>query len=711
MKNLLFLVLCFLETSFAGVSAVEFQHLADSLAPGARLGLSVRSVRTGQELVDIRADDFFTPASTLKTLTTAAALSLLPLDYAPETSLHLEGSLSGKTFTGFVRVKGQGDPNISGRFYSSPFFLLYAMADSLKAMGIDTLRGKIIADTSFYKGPRKPEHWRKNYFNSWYGAEVAPLAFNDNCVLVTLKPGANVKDTAIISVDPEVGYVQIKNELLTSEGKSRKWKYAMDSENPIITFSGQIGAKVDFATLVLPVRNPNAYFIAALCKAFQDKGLIVIDDANVHRGIEIFDTHISAAPLLSILDEINQRSQNLHAEMLFRNMGNIIGKEGSVSGGLRAENQFLKSVGVSPSDFQVFDGCGLSPSNKVKPATITQMLAFMAKSKRISYYMQSFAAPQIGSAAKRMSNIKIPWRTCFKTGYIAETHALVGYVLTIDGDTLAVALYLNETGKISDHKSKNLIDTLWSRIVYATNDGFESLLAMKGLWIQGMSVQGYPQRILYFSKQLLGHPYLLGPTGESYLDTLDQKPLVNLDSMDCVTYIEHVLALAQSPHEDSLFKELQRIRYFGGKIGYKNRKHYFVEDWIGEGKYAKIIPLPGDTTIVRTLPKNEFFASKNLTYGKPDPKTYVRYLPYEKALEWAQIEWKGENTIRGIGFVGNSEKIDVTHTGFLILNKGEKPLLRDASQIAMKVTEHPLDEYLKSRKGKTPGIVSFEFIP
>jgi D-alanyl-D-alanine carboxypeptidase/D-alanyl-D-alanine-endopeptidase (penicillin-binding protein 4) len=89
----------------------------------------------------------------------------------------------------------------------------------------------------------------------------------------------------------------------------------------------------------------------------------------------------------------------------------------------------------------------------------------------------------------------------------------------------------------------------------------------------------------------------------------------------------------------------------------------------------------------------------------------VRYLPYEKAVEWANNVWKGENTVRGIAFVGMSEKIDVTHTGFLLLNKGEKPILRDASQLAMKVTDHPLAEYLQSRKGKTPGIVSFELLP
>jgi hypothetical protein len=103
-------------------------------------------------LTDVRAKEFFTPASTLKTLTTAAAISLLPSNYAPETILHLEGSLKGKTFAGFVRVQGMGDPNISGRFYSSPFFLLHAMADSLRAAVLIPCAGKSLRIRPITKG-------------------------------------------------------------------------------------------------------------------------------------------------------------------------------------------------------------------------------------------------------------------------------------------------------------------------------------------------------------------------------------------------------------------------------------------------------------------------------------------------------------------------------------------------------------------------------
>src|SRR5271157_2450092 len=55
------------------------------------------------------------------------------------------------------------------------------------------------------------------------------------------------------------------------------------------------------------------------------------------------------------------------------------------------------------------------------------------------------------------------------------------------------------------------------------------------------------QRISFCSKYFLGKRYdRTGPTGEGIFDTCDPKPLYNIRSFDCVTYIEHVLALALS---------------------------------------------------------------------------------------------------------------------------------------------------------------------
>lgn len=710
-------VLLFASASlFADFNLDSAQAFVDSIVPGSRYGLSVRSVKTGKELFNIRGTEKFTPASTLKTLTTATAVHFLPLDYEPKTEMALNGSVRKNVFWGTVNIRGEGDPNISGRYYADPFYVLNSMADSIRSLGVDTIRGKIELDSSYYTGPWKAEHWRKNFYNAWYGAEIAPLEFNDNCTMIRFKPGENEGDTAIVSILPDVGYVTVKNELVTVAGKKKKWTYAIDSVKSEITLGGTIGIGVDSAHLVLPIRNPVGYFNAAMRHAFKERGIVYQENLDVPQGIQIRKFVYSGAPFLSILDEINQRSQNLHAETLFRNLGAQKGGEGSVEGGKKMERKFLTEMGINPDDFEVWDGCGLSPKNKLKPSVETQLLAKMARHPKGEFYINSFASPGVGTGGKRMLELKYPWLTHFKTGFIGEAHALVGYVFPMDGDTLSVAMYLNDTGKNPDATCKDVLDTLWMRLVASTNDNYASLMEMKRLWLDAQNVKGLPARLEYFSRAMFNKPYLLGPMGESYLDSIENKPLVYMDSVDCVTFVEHTLAMALATNEDSLFSVLQRIRYFNGKIGYTTRKHYLLADWVGEGKFARVLPMPGDTTIVRTMPKTDFFKAKKLKYmvnGRvaKDSPMEIRYLPYAKALDWSSQVYEGPMKVLGIAFIGKSEKIDATHTGFVVLKPGEAPKLRHASSLKKKVVEQPLAEYITSRKGKLPGITLFEFLP
>ena len=717
MKSFRSIVLLLFATSslFAHLDLSFFQAYVDSVVPGSRLGVSIRSVQQGKELANIRGDEKFTPASTLKTLTTATALHFLPLDYAPETKISLVGSVRQKNFFGSVQIHGAGDPNFSGRYYADPFYMINSMADSIKALGVDTIRGSIDLDTGFYDGPWRAEHWRKNFYDAWYGAEIAPLDFNDNCTMVRFKPGEKEGDSAIVSILPDVGYVTVVNDLKTVPGKKKKWTWALDSAKSVIRLGGTIGMEVDSASLVLPIRNPVGYFRAAFMAVLKEKGIAFVSDPLVPQGIEIKSFVYTAAPLLSIMDEINQRSQNYHAETLFRNMGGLILGKGNVENGKALERKFLAEMGMDFDDYEVWDGCGLSPKNKLKPSVETELLAKMARHPRKDFYINSFASPRIGTGSKRMVNLKHHWLTRFKTGFIGEAHGLVGYVYTMDGDTLTLAMYLNETGKNKDATLKDVLDTLWTRVVYAVNDDYNSLLKMREMWMEAENIRGMDARLEYFSRKLMGVPYKLGPMGESYLDSIEQGPLVYLDSVDCVTYLEHALALTLAKSEKEIFEVLQKIRYKDGVIDYSHRKHYLLADWASDKKFVRMVDMPGDTVVAKTIGKNEFFKKKKLKYlvdGKEaaDPVVELRYLPYDKALEWAGKVYEGPMKVLGIGLVAPMEKLDATHTGFMVLTPGELPMMRHAAY-KKQVLEIPFRDYLKGRsKEKVPGVSFFEFV-
>ena len=70
---------------FAHVNVASFKSYVDSIVPGANFGMALRSLKMGKEIGNVNGDEYFTPASTLKTLTTATAIHYLPLDYEPKT--------------------------------------------------------------------------------------------------------------------------------------------------------------------------------------------------------------------------------------------------------------------------------------------------------------------------------------------------------------------------------------------------------------------------------------------------------------------------------------------------------------------------------------------------------------------------------------------------------------------------------------------------
>ena len=91
--------------------------------------------------------------------------------------------------------------------------------------------------------------------------------------------------------------------------------------------------------------------------------------------------------------------------------------------------------------------------------------------------------------------------------------------------------------------------------------------------------------------------------GESFLGTkytpgtLEVEPeqlVINLEELDCVTYVENVLAMARiiragNPTWDAYVGELARIRYRGGELnGYRSRLHYFSE-WISDNERLGLV--------------------------------------------------------------------------------------------------------------------------
>ena len=155
MKTLKTILLLLVLPLVAGAQAL--QQRLDSLMQDTLLQRSVAGVMVWDLDADsalYRHDHQLTlrPASTMKLVTAITALELLGADQKLRTSLYYDGEVSNHTLHGNLYCVGRMDPMFSQADMD-------VFAETVQSMGIDTIRGRIVADVSMKDTLRLGEGW------------------------------------------------------------------------------------------------------------------------------------------------------------------------------------------------------------------------------------------------------------------------------------------------------------------------------------------------------------------------------------------------------------------------------------------------------------------------------------------------------------------------------------------------------------------------
>ena len=124
----------------------------DRMFNSTQLGLMVYDLTDDSTLYRFNARQTMRPASTMKLLTSISALDHLGARYEFSTSLYYTGSVKDSVLTGDLYCVGGMDP----LFDTSD---MKAFAESVKALGIHTLRGKIVEVRGFKDSDLLGEGW------------------------------------------------------------------------------------------------------------------------------------------------------------------------------------------------------------------------------------------------------------------------------------------------------------------------------------------------------------------------------------------------------------------------------------------------------------------------------------------------------------------------------------------------------------------------
>ena len=451
--------------------------LNESHAQKAYWGILVVDRDSGETLYELNADRFFTPASNAKIFTTSLALATLGPNFRFRTTLETAGKISADGhLAGDVTLVGRGDPDLSNRKF--PYAgkverdgpvekILAEMADEAAAKGLKEIDGDMVADDSYYPYDPYPAGWSMGDIFFTFGSPIGAIALNDNCISVTVIPGAKVGDAASILVEPAAAADTFARSMTTSEALAKPEIGVVRQPGPgFLLLHGSIPLGHAPIKLELAMPDPSATAGLALKQIFESRGIRVTGTVRVHHAPppEIYpDAPVVVGPLpapadpnatvlaehlsLPLIESVrltNKVSQNLHAELLLRAVAHEKKGFGVTDAGLWVEQDFLKSIGVADGDVVLSDGSGLARDDLITPRATVQLLRFDEKQPWGADYISTFPVAGVdGTLDSRMLGTAAAGHIFAKTGGLDHVRALSGFATTTGGEHLVFSMFGN----------------------------------------------------------------------------------------------------------------------------------------------------------------------------------------------------------------------------------------------------------------------------
>ena len=314
--------------------------------------------------------------------------------------------------------------------------------------GITRVSGDIILNAALFDSVGRNPEWPEGQEARWYQAPTSALSYNDNVVLVSIRPGGKPGRPATVSIEPQAGLLRPVSWARTvGRGRVRlAVQRAVGSGD--VTVSGSVPSRAVWWSTPIAIDDPPSFFGGALRVRLKNAGIPVLGQVVMQptapdaSWILVAETESGILPTIAVT---NKRSQGFYAEQVFKTLGAVKKGLGTWANALEAEKEFLAAVGLDPSKYEFHDGSGLSPRNRVASADVVQFLRTMNAQPYGEQWKASLAVSgdPDGTLRHRLRDSLMAGRVVAKTGSIRGVSTLAGYVTASSGKTYAFAILLN----------------------------------------------------------------------------------------------------------------------------------------------------------------------------------------------------------------------------------------------------------------------------
>ena len=390
------------------------------------------------------ADVSVNPASTMKLVTTYAALEMLGPTHQWKTEFYSDGPLSNGVLQGNLYLKGGGDPKLNME-------KLWLLMRDLRANGVQRITGDLVLDRSHFVQPQLPQ------FNDDGGDENKPFLVKPDALMINLKAlrfvARNDGGKVLVSVEPPIATIHIDNQVKAVAGKQCtgdvRYNPITRADGITVVVSGQLGEGCNSQTYLSLLDHPT-YAAGAVRAIWNELGGSIDGRDRVDalpKNARLLARAFSP-DLVEIIRDINKYSNNTMAQQLFLSLGAQYRTDADGDDARTAQRvvrQWLAKKGITAPHLIMENGSGLSRAERISAREMATLLQAAWKSPYAAEFISSMPLTGMdGTMRKRLKRTAMAGEAHIKTGTLNTVRAIAGYSRDSNGNTWAVVAILND---------------------------------------------------------------------------------------------------------------------------------------------------------------------------------------------------------------------------------------------------------------------------
>src|ERR1700680_3294498 len=359
----------------AEVPAAVMQVIAAQRLPPGAVSFAIVDPDSGRLIFSQNPDTPRSPASTIKVITTFAALDLLGPSYTWHTRASIRGALNDGVLDGDLILQGGGDPYMTLERW-------WSFARALRAKGLKTIRGDIVIDDTAFSLPAEDPGEFDGRPNRPYNVQPDALMVNFQSIEFRVQPDVDARRVDVIASPAPVN-LAIDNHVRFAAGRCGgaagrvDFKVASARWDRVV-FSGALSPHCAERSITRVVLQPATYAFGTFVELWRELGGEITGQLRVEaapadaQALLTFDS----LSLGEIVRLTNKFSSNLLARHFLLAMGEErSGSPATLEKGAAAIAEWGRARGLDLQAIDIDNGSGLSRSTRISVLQMAHALS------------------------------------------------------------------------------------------------------------------------------------------------------------------------------------------------------------------------------------------------------------------------------------------------------------------------------------------------